>query len=161
MNAIKGLPNIQEVSTLTEASLLSGTPKKDKASGANGGVLAKMGEFGILLIKDFSGMLTLNKEDGGSIMAALREVYDGSWTCEVGADGGRELHWQGKCGLLAAAIPNIDQTLCRHGEFRRKVLFLSHRSRETKQKRAMRALANTGHEIEIRQELNTVSPTII
>jgi hypothetical protein len=155
MNGMKGLPNIQEVSTLTEASLLSGTPKKDKASGANGGVLAKMGEFGILLIKDFSGMLTLNKETRGSIMAALREVYDGSWTRQVGADGGRELHWQGKCGLLAAATPNIDQhyaVMANLGE--RFCFYRIEEGDETK--RAMRALANTGHEIEIRQELNTV-----
>lgn len=153
MNAIKGLPHIHEVSTLTEASLLSGTPRRDKAKDSNGGVLLKMGEFGILLIKDFSGMLTLNKETRGAILAALREVYDGSWTRQIGADGGRELHWQGKCGLLAAGTPNIDQHYAVMANLGERFCF--YRMVEgDENKRASKALENAGHETKIRQELS-------
>ena len=154
MNSIKALPHIQEVSTLTEASLLSGTPNRDRVKGANGGVLAKMGEFGILLIKDFSGMLTLNKETRGAILAALREVYDGSWTRQIGADGGRELHWQGKCGLLAAATPSIDQHYAVMANLGERFCF--YRMLEgDENKRAAKALENAGRETEIRKELST------
>ena len=37
------------------------------------------------------------------MLAALREIYDGSWHRDVGRDGGRRLHWEGRVGLLAGA----------------------------------------------------------
>jgi hypothetical protein len=38
----------------------------------------------------------------------LREVYDGAWTRHVGSDGGRELKWKGKAGLIFGATGVID-----------------------------------------------------
>src|SRR5262249_602018 len=42
------------------------------------------------------------------VLAALREVYDGSWTRHLGTDGGRTLAWRGKVALLFAATSVID-----------------------------------------------------
>jgi hypothetical protein len=44
----------------------------------------------------------------GPLLAALREIHDGHWTRHVGVDGGRELHWQGKCALIGGCTPAID-----------------------------------------------------
>jgi hypothetical protein len=38
-----------------------------------------IGEFGILLCKDFTSVLSQNRDTAKQAMAALREVYDGSW----------------------------------------------------------------------------------
>lgn len=153
LNSLIGLPNIHPVGVLTEASLLSGTPRKDMAKDAKGGLLAEMGNFGVIIVKDFSGMLTLQKDSRGPILAALREVYDGAWTRYVGIEGGRKLHWQGKCGLLGAATPNIDQHYAVMASLGERFCF--YRMQEGDEtKRAQKALDNAGHENEIRVELN-------
>jgi hypothetical protein len=92
-----------------EAALLSGTPRKDRGSGATGGLLRKVGEYGILVLKDFGSVLALHREARSQVLAALREVYDGSWQRDLGVDGGRRLSWQGKLGLVAGCVPTLDQ----------------------------------------------------
>jgi hypothetical protein len=104
-----GLSYVHAAATLTEAALLSGTPKKERAAGARGGLLRQLGEFGILVCKDFGSVLSMDRSERARVLGALREVYDGSWTRRVGTDGGRELHWEGKAGLLAAATPILDR----------------------------------------------------
>ena len=94
--------------TLTEPALLSGTPKKDTSRSAKGGLLREIGEFGILLAKDFTSILSMHRESRAAVLAALREVYDGSWTRHLGTDGGKTLTWSGKVAVLAGVTPTID-----------------------------------------------------
>jgi hypothetical protein len=42
-------------------------------------------------------------------MAALREIYDGSWDRPMGTDGGRVLSWSGKCGFVGGVTPTLDR----------------------------------------------------
>lgn len=109
LQAVLALPDVYKAATFTEASLLSGTPSKHRASGAKGGLLREIGEFGLVIAKDFGSVLSMHREARGSILAALREIYDGEWTRYVGTDGGRTLTWQGKVGLLAGCTPSIDR----------------------------------------------------
>ena len=108
LGPLAGLPDVHPAATLTEAALLSGTPARDKGKGAKGGLLNEIGAFGIVLCKDFGSVLNMHRDGRASVLAALREVYDGSWTRHVGTDGGRTLHWQGKVGLIAGCTPTID-----------------------------------------------------
>jgi hypothetical protein len=79
-------------STITsEGALLSATPRKDAGKGATGGLLRKIGTRGVLVIKDFTSILSMNRDLRSSVLAALREVYDGRWERNVGTDGGRTL----------------------------------------------------------------------
>ena len=94
---------------VTEASLLSGTSKRERVADATGGLLKQIGKFGVLLCKDFTSVLAQNKDARAEAMAALREVYDGSWDRPVGTDGGRVLSWRGKCGLIGGVTPALDQ----------------------------------------------------
>jgi hypothetical protein len=103
------LPHVHEAGTLTEASLLSGSPKRDHGPKATGGVLRQIGAFGIILCKDFGSVLSMHRDARSSVLAALREVYDGSWTRLLGTDGGRALRWEGKAGLIAGCTPIIDR----------------------------------------------------
>lgn len=60
-------------------------------------------------MKDFGSVLAQNRDARASALAALREVYDGSWTRAVGTDGGRLLEWSGKVGLIAGGTPSYDR----------------------------------------------------
>jgi hypothetical protein len=109
LSATKGLDGVHLVATLTEAALLSGTPRKDAASDASGGLLREIGDAGLIVIKDFGSILSMHRDARASVLAALREVYDGNWTRLLGTDGGRRLHWEGRVGLLAGATTVLDQ----------------------------------------------------
>jgi hypothetical protein len=108
LNATTGLPHVVRAATVTPAGLLSGTPKKQQARGAKGGLLQQIGDFGILVLKDFGSILSMHPETKAETLAALREVFDGSWTRHLGSDGGRTLHWEGKVGLITASTGVID-----------------------------------------------------
>jgi hypothetical protein len=152
LNATAGLDSVYLVGTLTEAALLSGTPRKDHAAGASGGLLREIGGHGIIVLKDFGSILSMPSEPRGRVLGALREIYDGTWHRDVGVDGGRRLHWEGRVGLLAGATPVLDQhhgVMAQLGE-----RFLLHRitiGDARKQGRA--SLAHHGRERKMRREL--------
>ncbi len=147
LNSIVKVKDVHQVAILTEASLLSGTPRRD-AENTKGGLLREIGGFGILQIKDFGSILSLNRDSRGPILAALREVYDGAWTRYVGSDGGRTLAWAGKCGLVGGATPSIDgfyAVMSILGE-----RFTYFRLPETNEvNKAEKALIHAGHETEM------------
>lgn len=107
--SLAGLGYIVPTATITEAALLSGTAARDRTKTATGGLLRQIGEFGILLAKDFTSVLSQNSDTAGAAMAALREVYDGRWDRPVGTDGGKVLTWQGKCGFVGGVTPSYDR----------------------------------------------------
>jgi len=51
----------------------------------------------------------MHRDARASVLAALREVYDGSWTRLLGTDGGKTLHWEGRVGFLAGCTQTIDR----------------------------------------------------
>jgi hypothetical protein len=62
LSAVAPLEYVYAVATLTEAALLSGTGAKERAKNATGGVLRQVGDFGILLSKDFTSVLAQNRD---------------------------------------------------------------------------------------------------
>jgi hypothetical protein len=108
LNSLLRLPHIQPVATLTQPALLSGTPKKQRDKAAKGGLLNKIGDFGILVLKDFGSIMSMRPEAKAEIIAALREIFDGAWTRHFGTDGGRTLSWAGKVGLVFGATEAYD-----------------------------------------------------
>jgi putative DNA primase/helicase len=155
LNAVAGQPDVHMAATLTVGALLSGTAKRDKDKASKGGLLREIGAFGILVCKDFTSILSMNRDPRAELLAALREIYDGSWTRHVGVDGGRTLAWAGKLGLLAGCTTTIDShhtVMATMGE-----RFLLYRLPEIQgEEQGRRALENTGHEREMRQALASV-----
>jgi DNA-binding MarR family transcriptional regulator len=150
--SIDALENVHPTAVLTAAALLSGTPRRDVDEAAKGGLLRSIGDFGIVLCKDFGSVLNMNRDARSEVLAALREVYDGSWTRHVGTDGGRTLHWSGKVGLVAGCTPTIDRHHAVMGAMgERFVLFRLPVVNSGEQ--ARRALAHAGRETEMRAEL--------
>jgi hypothetical protein len=91
------------------AALLSGVSMKDITRGATGGLLREIGDRGIMVMKDFSSMLALNKDKLGEAVDGLRQTFDGRYDRPLGTDGGRRIEWKGKIGFIAAATPALDQ----------------------------------------------------
>jgi hypothetical protein len=150
--SLTGLEDVRPAAVLSEAALLSGTPKKETATGAKGGLLRELGAYGIVTLKDFGSVLSMRHEARAPLLAALREVFDGSWTRHVGTDGGRTLHWEGKMGLIAGGTPVIDQhhaVMAALGE--RFALYRMSVAESDRQ--AMASLAHHGHEVKMRAEL--------
>jgi hypothetical protein len=152
LQALGALENVHPTATLTEAALLSGTPKRDKAKDASGGLLRTIGDFGIIVCKDFGSVLSMHRDARGQALAALREIYDGSWTRHVGTDGGRTLSWAGKVGLVAGCTPTVDRhhaVMSAMGE--RFVLFRLPALDDAQQMR--QSLGHAGREHTMRAEL--------
>lgn len=153
LQPLGALPDVHPAATLTEAALLSGTPRRERPDTASGGLLRTIGDSGILLAKDFGSVLSMQRDARAAVLAALREIYDGEWTRHVGTDGGRSLRWAGKVGLVAGCTPTID----RHGAVmgamgERFVLYRLPRVDAHEQGR--RALAHAGEEPRMRGELS-------
>ena len=108
INALTGLPFVVTASTLTPAGLLSGTPRRQRAAGAKGGLLRQVSDPGLLCLKDFTSILTMRPDAKAEILGVLREIYDGHYVRRLGTDGGRELEWRGKLGLIFGCTNVID-----------------------------------------------------
>jgi hypothetical protein len=152
LTALYGLDDTHPVATLTEAALLSGTPKRENASDAKGGLLRTIGAHGIIVCKDFGSVLSMNRDARALVLAALREVYDGAWTRHVGTDGGRTLSWAGKVGLVGGCTPTIDRHHAVMGAMGER--FVLYRMPEVDpDAQARRALGHAGREKQMRAEL--------
>ena len=91
-----------------EAALLSATPKRERTNDATGGLLRKIGDRGLLVIKDVTSILSMNNDARAKVLAALREIYDGRWYREVGTDGGHTLEWRGRLVVIGAVTTAWD-----------------------------------------------------
>ena len=80
VQAFDGVGAIVTSSITSEAALLSATPAKERAKDATGGLLRKIGERGLLVIKDVTSILSMNRDIRAKVLAALREIYDGRWS---------------------------------------------------------------------------------
>lgn len=110
LDSFLGMSRIHTLSSITgPEALLSGTSKKDRAKDATGGVLREIGEYGALLIKDFTSILSIPQESLMRLLSAFREIYDGNWSRDIGGEGGRKLAWTGKLAMLGGCTQAIDR----------------------------------------------------
>ena len=152
ISSCSALPYVVPAATLTEAALLSGTSKRERARDATGGLLRQIGDFGILLAKDFTSVLSQNRDTAKQAMAAMREIYDGRWDRPVGTDGGRVLHWHGKCGFIGGVTPSYDRYGSVVNALGDRYLLLRLPDVDAA-KQARAALAQSEHEKQMRAEL--------
>ncbi len=137
----------------SEGALLSGTSQKERVKAATGGLLRKIGESGVLVIKDVTSILSMNRDSRASVLAALREVYDGKWERNLGSDGGQSLTWLGRLvviGAVTTAWDRAHQVIASMGDRFLLIRMDSTRGRLTS---GRQAIGNTGGEVEMRTEL--------
>jgi hypothetical protein len=148
---IGGLWEARVVSTITEAGLLPAGSRRDRAKNANDGLLRELGDFGIIILKDFGSILSMNMESRAPVLAALREIYDGHWSRIVGTDGGQVIEWKGKIGIIGATTDSIDRHHGVMATLGERFVFYRVSEREEKE-RADYALQSIGNETNMRED---------
>lgn len=140
--AVKGVYPISDLTARTFASGLD-TPNGDPS------LLARLSDE-VLILKDFTTVLEMSRDERQAILAQLREIYDGRFDKTWGT--GKELHWRGRLGLLAGVTPIIDRhqaVLSVLGE-----RFVQLRIQQPNRlKSAMAAMSSVGREVAMRDEL--------
>lgn len=108
--ALHRLRPVVVASTLSgEAACCPAPPAKDRAEGATGGLLGRVGDHGVLVLKDFTSIISMQRDRRGHILSSLREVFDGAWYRDIGTEGGTRLEWHGKLGVVMASTTAYDR----------------------------------------------------
>jgi hypothetical protein len=103
-------PGVRQVSSIKgEAALLSGVSKKDRAKDSTGGILRELGDNGMLLYMDFTSLLSKDPKQVNEMLGILRELYDRTWSRDIGGEGGRSMRHTGRVSLLAGVTHAIDE----------------------------------------------------
>jgi hypothetical protein len=153
---VQALDGIGATITSTISSpgaLLSASSKKERTKDATGGLLRKLGDRGILVVKDVTSILSMNRDMRAEMLGALREVYDGRWSRNVGTDGGRTLDWTGRLvfvGAVTTAWDRAHDVIATMGD---RFVLLRMDSTTGRQVAGRRAIGNTGLELEMRADL--------
>jgi hypothetical protein len=162
VSSVGALPDTHIVSTIaSQGALLSATSKKSKAKGATGGLLRKIGDHGILVIKDFTSLLSIDHRTRLPIMSAFREIHDGYWNRDVGADGGQSLSWRGHIVVIGACTTAWDQAHAVIAQMGDRFVLIRSDSRSGRVKAGEHAIKNTGTEETIRKEMATAVAKLI
>jgi hypothetical protein len=137
----------------SDAALLSATPKRERAKDATGGLLRRVGERGVLVVKDVTTILSMNRDLRAKVLAALREIYDGRWSREVGTDGGIVLHWSGRLAVVGAVTTAWDAAHSVIASMGDRFVLIRMDSTTGRQAAGRKAIGNTGDETTMRAEL--------
>jgi len=141
LTALEGLPMTFFISDLTTNTLVSG---KKGAS-----LLPRLNKK-IIVMKDFTTVLSKRPDDLKIIMGQLREVYDGKFVKSYGT--GDTVNWAGHVGFIGACTPVYDR---KHGVISQMgERFLLYRNIiKNDFKPGIQALAGFGGELKMRSEL--------
>jgi hypothetical protein len=144
LQSFAGLARTVLASDLTEAGLLSGSSRRDRARNATGGLLVGFSRTrGVLVLKDFTSVLSFHTDKRQAVLAALREIYDGRWDRDLGTDGGQRFTFEGHVGLIAACTTTIDTHHTVIAMLGERFIYLRHRDLDREQQ-AQAALRTGG-----------------
>jgi hypothetical protein len=155
ISSVSACDGAEVISTITsEGALLSASPRKGRYKGSTGGLLRKIGSRGVLIIKDFTSILSMNREARTAVLAALREICDGRWQRNVGSDGGQTLTWEGRIVVIGACTTAWDQAHSVIASMGDRFVLLRTDSYWGRIAAGTRAIKNTGQETIMRRELS-------
>ena len=142
------------ISTIaSEGALLSASPKKSRAKDATGGLLRQIGERGILVIKDFTTIMSMDRNTRNLVLGAIREIHDGYYKRSVGTDGGQTLVWAGRLAIVAACTTSWDMAHAVVAAMGDRFVVIRINSNLGRIASGRQAICNTGSEVQMREEL--------
>jgi hypothetical protein len=156
VQALAGQGAIITSTISSEGALLSATPKRESVKESTGGLLRRLGERGILVVKDVTSILSMQRDSRAGVLAALREVHDGRWERNVGTNGGRTLTWTGRIAVIGAVTTAWDTHHSVIATMGDRFVLIRVDSNVGRQSAGRHAIENTGHEIQMRQQLSDV-----
>ena len=131
----------------SEGALLSGSAKRERTRDATGGLLRRIGDHGLLVIKDVTSILAMGRDCRASLLAALREIHDGRWERNVGTDGGRSLTWSGRVVIVGAVTTAWDRRMTSIASMGDRFVIVRMDSTTGRMPAGRRACRNTGDEV--------------
>jgi hypothetical protein len=150
LRAVAGMPDAYLLSKLTPQTFLSGLKGNPRAS-----LLRRLEEDkqSFVVMKDFTSILSMNRDAQRELLADMREIYDGEFSKDFGS--GASERWEGRLGLLVGVTQVMDSA--------RKVneimgeRFVYYRLPEADRRQlVIKALNGRGREAEMRQALADV-----
>lgn len=115
LGSLLDMPKMYPVSLITPNTFLSGFPGKGDTS-----LLPKVNGK-ILMFKDWTSILSMNKENRNEIMGQLREIFDGHLKKPFG--NGKVAEWRGKVGVLAGCTPAVDLAAQMHASLGERFIY--------------------------------------
>jgi hypothetical protein len=137
----------------SEGALLSASSKKDRTKTATGGLLRKIGDRGVLVIKDVTSILSSDRTTRGPVLAAIREIYDGRWERNVGSDGGQTITWTGRIAVIGACTTAWDSAHAVIAACGDRFVVIRSDSEVGRQQSGLQAMRNVSSETQMRAEL--------
>jgi len=147
LRGLHGLDVVHFLSTVTPSTFISGMKTEKKE--VEPSLLPKL-DGKVLVIKDFTSILSTRSENRQEILAQLREIHDGSISKAFGT--GKQFEWEGKLGLLGACAPVYDKhyrVIATMGDR----FMLARINNSDPIKTGEKARANVGREKEMRDEI--------
>lgn len=98
ITGLNDLDFMHPISTLTQHTFASGMVNQKKQVDLLHRINGK-----IIALKDFTSILSMNKEAQREVMGQFREIYDGEYVKEFGT--GKTTKWKGKIGIIGGVTP--------------------------------------------------------
>jgi len=144
------------ISTLNPASLVSGY-RDERNNYEDPSLLPKL-DGKILVIKDFTSILSMYREKREEVIAQLREAYDGSLSKGFGNIG--LSRYESRFGILSAVTPVIDRHTVVSQQLGER--FVCFRMREEERMSAIaKAVSNIPHITRMRKELSRAATRLL
>jgi hypothetical protein len=80
LDGLQNMPKVHYGPAITEGGLLSGTKESERSADATGGLLMELGDGGVLILKDFTTILSMSNDARSKVVAAFREIHSGDYT---------------------------------------------------------------------------------
>lgn len=142
LNCLLDLPDIFSISSITANTFISG-------ANSNASLLPKLGGK-TMIFKDWTTMLSLDRDTQTAIMAQLREIWDGEVSKSFGT--GKSITWKGKVGLIAGSTQVIDLAQQQNAKLGERFIFYRILMPDRKEV-ARRTIFNDGKNAEMSKEL--------
>ena len=161
VQALDGIGALITSTISSPGALLSATPKRERDKAATGGLLRKLEPRGVLVVKDVTSILSMSGDARAEVLGALREVYDGRWSRNVGTDGGLTLDWTGRIAVVGAVTTAWDKAHAAIASMGDRFVLIRMDSTAGRQTAGRKAIGNTGSEDRMRRELATAAAGVL
>lgn len=154
--SLSDAPLIRAITSLTPHSLVSGATF---AGGKDPSLIPQLDEK-VLVIKDFTAILSMNSTARDEILGILRDAYDGKVAKVFGT--GITRSYSVSFGFLAGTTPAIEMFNTIHATLGER--FLKYRikfKKESEEELIAKALSNISHENEMRNGLRDVGKQVL
>jgi len=158
VNTVSKAPNIVTTSSLTPKSLISGA---NIQGGGDPSLIPKL-DGKVLVVKDFTPILTMNQLIKDEIFGILRDAYDGKTEKLFG--NGVNRSYESHFGLISAVTPAIDAYTENNASLGERFLRydIKHSTSAKKQMLMLdKVFENSGRETEMREEMSNVGSAVL